>query len=101
MELHGKEQQMLQECQEEAGSWKGWRWAFLGFGVFAEALGALFLLIHFIPGTKACVGELMLSVGAVWIVTGFYLLDAGIRERRERKLRKLLLKLVAVQSAEN
>jgi hypothetical protein len=81
MQLDPTEEQLIQACRKEEHRWKRWS---LAFSVTGYALIGIWLLARRAP----VMGESAIIV----LAAAFYLIEAGINERREHSLRKLVLR---------
>lgn len=82
MQLDPTDEQLLQTCRKEERRWKRWS---LAFSVTGYAL----IGVWWVARRSPAIGEsAIILLGAA-----FYLIEAGIHERREHSLRQLVLKM--------
>ncbi len=82
MQLDPKEEQLIQACRKQERFWKRWSLAF-------SVTGYLFIGIWLVCRRAPVWGE----TAIILLGVAFYLIEAGVNERREHALRRLVLKL--------
>ena len=86
MQLDQKEEQLIHACRKEESSWKPWARAF-------SITGYTLIVIWWIARRMLNAGAPLTGEAVLMLVaSAFYLIDAGVNERREHSLRKLVLK---------